>query len=245
MNGRTVRSWLFPRLFTPKLSPVKSPCHEKILTIWGLFFKSHAWLEKVCKAGNPPVLIGSVLNHISQDSVDPKQRGHLALICEGNTYPALFEECLQPHGMHTHGKVLQFDYSFTDHKITLNAHCVMTGTSVNSIYTRWPELLSEVSALGRQSAYLVWRETTLRQTQAVSGLGRNLKSAESVSRICSIKLQDYRGDIGFQICREHSSLFVYDHSKSCYKYAKTMSRFTKSTRTISRNERMQCVKHAE
>ncbi|EGU72767.1 hypothetical protein FOXB_16724 [Fusarium oxysporum f. sp. conglutinans Fo5176] len=93
-----------------------------ILTIWGLFFKSHAWLEKVCKAGNPPVLIGSVLNHISQDSVDPKQRGHLALICEGNTYPALFEECLQPHG--------------------------------------------------------------------------------------------------FQICREHSSLFVYDHSQSCYKYAK-------------------------
>ncbi|KAH7228529.1 uncharacterized protein BKA55DRAFT_526600, partial [Fusarium redolens] len=106
-----------------------------ILTIWGLFFKSHAWLEKVCKAGNPPVLIGSVLNHISQDSVDPKQRGHLALICEGNTYPALFEECLQPHLMHIHGK-------------------------------------------------------------------------------------DYRGDIGFQICREHSSLFVYDHSQSCYKYAK-------------------------
>lgn len=235
MKGRTVRSWLFPKLFTPKLSPVRSPCHEKILSIWGLFFKSYGWLEKVCKAGNPPVLIGSVLNHISQDSVDPKQRGHLTLICEGNTYPALFKECLQPHAMHTHGKVMQPDYAFKDHRITLNAHCVMTGSAANSIYTRWPELLSEVSAIGRQSAFLVWGETTVRQTQTVAGLGRNLKSAESVSRICTITLQDYMGNRPFQICRENSLLFEYDYSQSCYKYAKNYERIHKNYKDIIEN----------
>lgn len=122
--------------------------------------------------------------------------------------------------MHTHGKVLQYDYAFDDHRITLNAHCAMTGSAANSIYTRWPELLSEASAIGRQSAFLVQGERTVRQTQTIARLSRNIQSNEFVYRICTITLQGYMANRPFQICSENSLLFEYDYSHSCYNYGK-------------------------
>jgi hypothetical protein len=76
-----------------------------------------------------------------------------------------------------------------------------------------------VSAKKRQSAYLVWGAATVKPTQAVSGLGENLESDESVSRICLIDLQGYKGDGGITFCKDASLLFQYDWRRCCYKYS--------------------------
>jgi hypothetical protein len=113
---------------------------------------------------NSPILVGSILKDILHDSLAPCQRGHLTLIHQDVSDPALFKECLQPHVMHSQGRVCQFDYAFESHNITLNVDCAFTGAIVNSVYTRWPEPLNVVSAQGRQPAYLVWGEKTVKQT---------------------------------------------------------------------------------
>jgi tRNA A37 threonylcarbamoyladenosine synthetase subunit TsaC/SUA5/YrdC len=76
-----------------------------------------------------------------------------------------------------------------------------------------------VSGPNRQSAYLVWKGTTVKPTQAVSGLGENLESDESVSRICGIKLQRDEGGREYTFCKVASHLFEYDSRRSCYRYS--------------------------
>jgi hypothetical protein len=207
-----VANWRLPRL----LKSAQPPSNKKVLAVWRLFFKSFRWLDEACRNGNPPILVGSALNDILQGGAAPRRKAHLALICQGVPNPSLFKECLQPHAMHSHGGVLQYDYAFESHNITLNAGCAFTGSIANAIHTRWPERLSVVSGQKRQSAYLVWERMTIEPTQAVSGLGRNLESDNSVSRICRINLQGYKDDIGVIFCKDASFLFQYDWDRSCY-----------------------------
>lgn len=159
--------------------------------------------------------------------IEGPQEGHP----QGVPDPTIFKECLQPHIIHCHGRVRQFDYAFESHNITFNVECAFTGTAVNSVYKRWPELLSVVSTQRRQSAYLVWGEKTVKQTQAVSGLGKNLESDETVSRICSIKLQGYKGDIECQFCRGPDPLGYLSMMRhnSATGMQRNMSRLTRDT----------------
>lgn len=181
-----------PRFRAPSREFAPLDSCDGFAKVWSLFFKHYDYLNKLLDAGIAPILAGSALKHIISGNIRAWERPHLCLVCPGQVDPELFERCLQPNELHTHGGMLIYDYAFDAHNITLNAACAYSGSVANPLMTRWPEKLSTCGAGGRQSSYLVYGERQLR-VAGVHGLGRNLDSDESVSRVCC--LQFSRGGV--------------------------------------------------
>jgi hypothetical protein len=220
-----------PRVRAPlrELAPLNS--YNWIPKVWNLFFKDYAYLNKLLDSGIAPILVGSALKDIFSGNIKAWERPHLCLVCPGEADPELFEYCLQPHELHTHGGMLIYDYAFDAHNITLSAACAHSGSVANPLMTRWPEKLSMCGAEGRRSSYLVYGERQLR-VAGVHGLGRNLDSDESVSRVCC--LQFSRGGvllsngpycfepdpsgIGYRYVSDYKMLFQYHNLEKSKRY---------------------------
>lgn len=209
----------FFRWLTSNLGFTTPDTPRKTSKIWDLFFKDYEWLNKARESGHPPILVGKGLKRMYHGRIKDWEREHLCFLCEGYEDPTLFKKCLQPHFLHTHGRMVAYDYAFEAHHITLNASCAFSANLAHQVLTRWPERLSEFTSRERQSSYLIYGEKTVRGAQ-VFGLGKNLQADESVAQICEIIIGSKDGkQISCLVCSQTPSLFTQNHSSHTFEYA--------------------------